>query len=152
MNEFFSGRTPLHQACIDGNLKVIRSLCEKHAVTDKQDSFGLTPLHYAIKSLNEDAAMLILDQNLQLVDFESKNYIEYTMENCSVKIFSRLLKDITSKFRNEEQKETWLHFSASNGFIEESEILLNEGFDIDEGDALSLTPLHYSIRAAQVPN
>ena len=148
----FSGRTPLHQACIDGNLKVIKSLCEKHAVTDQQDSFGLTPLHYAIKSLNEDAAMLILDQNLQLVDFEGQNYIELAMQNSSVKIFSRLLKDMTSKFRNEEQKETWLHFSASNGFIEESEILLKEGFDIDEGDALSLTPLHYSIRAAQVPN
>ncbi|PIK53939.1 putative serine/threonine-protein phosphatase 6 regulatory ankyrin repeat subunit A-like, partial [Apostichopus japonicus] len=41
------GLTPLHSACMNGNLQCAQALIEKGAHVESVDAAGLTPLHYA---------------------------------------------------------------------------------------------------------
>jgi len=42
-----TGSTPLHFACIGGNLKVVQLLLKKGAAVEARNVLGLTPLHCA---------------------------------------------------------------------------------------------------------
>ena len=53
------GRTPLHVACLEGQLRVIRHLLAKGASPHVIDNHGQTPLHDAIRSANEEAILLL---------------------------------------------------------------------------------------------
>lgn len=53
------GRTPLHVACLEGQLQVIRYLLVKGASPHVIDNHGQTPLHDAIRSVNEEAILLL---------------------------------------------------------------------------------------------
>ena len=53
------GRTPLHVACLEGQLTVIRHLLAKGASPHVVDNHGQTPLHDAIRSVNEEAILLL---------------------------------------------------------------------------------------------
>lgn len=53
------GRTPLHVACLEGQLQVIRYLLVKGASPHVIDNHGQTPLHDAIHSANEEAILLL---------------------------------------------------------------------------------------------
>ena len=53
------GRTPLHVACLEGQLSVIRHLLGKGASPHVTDNRGKTPLHDAVRSANVAAVLLL---------------------------------------------------------------------------------------------
>lgn len=53
------GRTPLHVACLDSQLSVIRHLLAKGASPHVTDNHGQTPLHDAIRVANKEAILLL---------------------------------------------------------------------------------------------
>ena len=53
------GRTPLHVACLEGQLSVIRHLLANGASPHVTDHRGQTPLHGAIRSANVEAILLL---------------------------------------------------------------------------------------------
>lgn len=148
----FSGMTALHHACKEGDTEAAKLLLRKATSIDIQDIFGWTALHYAIASLNESLVTLILDHrpDLHLLDFNNMSYLEHGLHKYKSQIFLQLFRALPRRHRREEKKETWLHFCAVKGYIHQAEMLLKEGFDINEPDALSQTPLHYAIRASEV--
>jgi ankyrin repeat protein len=55
------GRTPLHDAIIDGKLGVAKRLLAKGAAPSTPDDNGWTPLHFATKSTHLGLVKLLLD-------------------------------------------------------------------------------------------
>lgn len=53
------GRTPLHVACLEGQLSVIRHLLANGASPHVTDNHGQTPLQGAIRSANVEAILLL---------------------------------------------------------------------------------------------
>ena len=144
--------TALHHACKLGNTEAARSLLKKTRNVDIQDMYGWTVLHYAIATQNAGLVTDILEHrpDMHLLDFNKMSYLEHSLHKYNSQIFSQLFLALPTRHRREEKKESWLHFCAAKGYIDQAEMLLKQGFAINEPDALSQTPLHYAIRAAEV--
>ena len=144
--------TALHHACKAGNVEAAKILLSKTVIIDIQDNSGLTVLHYAIAIHNDSIVSMILDHgpDLLILDLNKISYLEHALNNFKKEVCSKFIKNWPRKYRKENTKETWLHFCATKGFIDQSEMLLKEGYDIDQGDNLSQTPLHYAIRSSKV--
>ena len=144
--------TALHHACKAGNTEAAKVLLGKTVIIDIQDNCGWTVLHYAIATSNDSLVTIILGHgpDLHVLDFNKMSYMENALNNFKSDICLKLIRNLPKKYRREDRKETWLHFCAAKGYIDQSEMLLKEGFDIDQGDKLFQTPLHYAIRSSEV--
>ena len=74
------GRTPIHVACLEGQLQVIRYLLEKGASPHVLDNHGQTPLHDAIRSDNEEAILLLREFGAHL----GPTTVNTALEICSL--------------------------------------------------------------------
>lgn len=74
------GRTPLHVACLEGQLRVIRHLLAKGASPHVVDSHGQTPLHDAIRSANEEAILLLREFGAHL----GPTTVDTALEMCTL--------------------------------------------------------------------
>lgn len=74
------GRTPIHVACLEGQLQVIRYLLEKGASPHVFDNHGQTPLHDAIRSDNEEAILLLREFGAHL----GPTTVNTALEICSL--------------------------------------------------------------------
>lgn len=74
------GRTPLHVACLEGQLQVIRYLLVKGASPHVIDKHGQTPLHDAIRSANEDAILLLREFGAHL----GPTTVDTALKMCSL--------------------------------------------------------------------
>ena len=74
------GRTPLHVACLEGQLQVIRYLLGKGASPHVIDNHGQTPLHDAIRSANEDAILLLREFGAHL----GPTTVDTALKMCSL--------------------------------------------------------------------
>ena len=74
------GRTPLHVACLEGQLQVIHYLLVRGASPHVVDKHGQTPLHDAIHSANEDAILLLREFGAHL----GPTTVEIVLELCSL--------------------------------------------------------------------
>ena len=74
------GRTPLHVACLEGQLQVIRYLLVKGASPHVSDNHGQTPLHDAIRSANEEAILLLREFGAHL----GPTTVDTALKMCSL--------------------------------------------------------------------
>ena len=74
------GRTPLHVACLEGQLQVIRYLLVKGASPHVSDNHGQTPLHDAIRSANEEAILLLREFGAHL----GPTAVDTVLKMCSL--------------------------------------------------------------------
>ena len=56
----YDGRTPLHIACLGGNLEVVRYLLQQGASVHVRDRFGHSPLDDAIKFRHKEVVKLLI--------------------------------------------------------------------------------------------
>jgi hypothetical protein len=93
-------RAPLHQACIGGDSRAVRVLMSNGADVDCKDTYGNTPLHYAIAHHGHTEIVLFLVSNGANVSCKT---------NCGW---------------------TPLHFASCGGHIESAFVLLDHGADL----------------------
>lgn len=75
----YDGRTPLHKACLKGNVKIIQFLLDQNIDVNKVDRWGSTPLDNA--NSREIHEMLVL-RGAQNGSFEfKKDILPYTNQN-----------------------------------------------------------------------
>ena len=55
--------TPLHEACLSGNIKIVKTLLEYGASVHSKDYEGDTPLHMACGSGNLEVVQTLLQHN-----------------------------------------------------------------------------------------
>eukprot|EP01012_Entosiphon_sulcatum_P063024 TRINITY_DN8992_c0_g1_i1.p2 TRINITY_DN8992_c0_g1~~TRINITY_DN8992_c0_g1_i1.p2 ORF type:complete len:153 (-),score=25.88 TRINITY_DN8992_c0_g1_i1:81-539(-) len=57
------GCTPLHYACSNGQLHVVKALLDHPGINvNAQDSYGRTPLHWAVSSGHVDVVKMLLER------------------------------------------------------------------------------------------
>ena len=120
------------------------------------NSAGLTGLHLAIAKREEPlfSWLLSLQPDLTLLSPAGQTYLEFSLLNFSPEICRGLLAVWPRhlQFCQEENRETWLHFAAKTGLLQQAELLLqcDSGSDVEARDANLQTPLHYAVLFNQV--
>jgi ankyrin repeat protein len=60
------GQTPLHFACIDGNIDIVKVLLENGVDVNLTNASGQTPLHVACSKGHTDVVQLLIDSGVRV--------------------------------------------------------------------------------------
>ena len=120
------GRTLLHCAAGEGQIKVVELLIKRGCRIDQVDKNGCTPLDYATACGHE--------QTVQILKQQSK-------EPLGEQYFSDRLDD---------RGRSVLHYFAATGDIHLIESMVEQGIYVNVGDDEGLTPLHYAAAFGQL--
>ncbi len=153
-----SGRKPLHQAVVDGQLGVADFLLAHGASVDAHDRNGSAPIHLAAARNRKDMVDLLLRNHANVDDADTQGSTAlHVAANAGFKAMVEFLLEhkaaINAKARN---GATPLHLAVANNFNVLAELLLSQGADPDIMAALvsnnySGTPLHIAAALGNQP-
>ncbi|XP_068681912.1 60 kDa lysophospholipase-like isoform X1 [Montipora foliosa] len=137
------GRTPLHVACLEGQLSVIRHLLGKGASPHVTDSRGQTPLHDAIRSANVAAVLLLREFGAHL----GPTTMDTALEMCALAADNKVdelrawyLAGVDFNVGDYDRR-TVLHVAVCQNNIKSVKFLLECGVDLSVRDLYGFTPL-----------
>ena len=120
------GRTLLHCAACEGQIKVVELLIKRGCLIDPVDKNECTPLDYATACGHVQTVQLLKQQ---LNEPRGEQYF------------------IDSK---DSQGRSVLHYAAASGDIHVIEMLAKQGLDVNIGDDKGLTPFHHAAAYGQL--
>jgi ankyrin repeat protein len=156
VNDFCKdGNTPLHFACMYGQLMVVNFLFSKHCDVHAINKTGETPLMLAIKSnKNSDLiirALLRHGANLGIPDANNKTELMHAVEACNKNVFNLLMEmsdSINLSLRDSRGYTLFLLAAASSSYYFVNKILeevtnvnVNE-YNCNHENALMLAARH----------
>ena len=115
------GRTLLHCAAGEGQIKVVELLIKRGCRIDPADKNGWTPSIYATACGHVQTVVQLIKQQL------SEQYLLDSVDNQGL-----------------------LHFAAQYGLIHMIEILAEQGLNVNIGDDKGRSPLHYAVAYGQL--
>ena len=150
----FTGNNILHLLSHTGPHHLARILPVEGQDLDQFNKEGFTPLHLAIINKQHQLVSLFLSQgpDLTLLTKEGRTYLELSLIHFSPDICRGLLEVWPDQLElyQQETGETWLHYTAKNGMVEQAELLLQFGRHVEARDANLQSPLHYAVLFNQV--
>ena len=120
------GRTLLHCAAGEGQIKVVELLIKRGCCIDPVDKNGWTPSIYATACGHVQTAQLLKQQSKEPCE---EQYSTYSVDNLDSSV---------------------LHFAAASGNIYLIEMLAEQGLNVNIDDDNGLTPLHYAVVYGQL--
>lgn len=137
------GRTPLHVACLEGQLSVIRHLLANGASPHVTDHRGQTPLHGAIRSANVEAISLLREFGAHL----GPTTMDTALEMCALAaddnvdaLRSWYLAGVNFNIGDYDRR-TALHVAVCQNNVKTVKFLLECGVDPNVRDLYGYTPL-----------
>lgn len=137
------GRTPLHVACLEGQLSVIRHLLANGASPHVTDHRGQTPLHGAIRSANVEAILLLREFGAHL----GPTTMDTALEMCALAaddnvdaLRSWYLAGVNFNIGDYDRR-TALHVAVCQNNVKTVKFLLECGVDPNVRDLYGYTPL-----------
>ena len=105
-----------------------------------------------MKDLDLFEMLMCRNPDLTLLTTDGKSYLELALTNFSPAISLALLEVWPQQleFYQQENRESWLHFTAKTGMLEQAELLLQSGQDVEARDANLQSALHYAVFFNQV--
>lgn len=150
------GRTPLHLAARNGELKLVESLLKYGADIEARDDDGDTPLHQAAYGKQPEIISLLLNAGANIAARSEKGGAtalhRAAYKGIPTVIAVLLDADADIEVRMDEHGWTPLHIAAeSNETTEAVALLLDRGADIEIRDDYGDTPLHRSVAYSETP-
>ena len=152
------GDTPLHEACICGNLPILKELLNHDANIHIKNADEEISLHIACKKGFVTIVQEILCRNnnqreklIEAHDKESNSPLHLAVESGDLETVKVLFDFEAKPSIPNDGKVVPMHIAAAHGYMEIAEMLLE--FDKDCKDCLDTqqqSPLHYAARANQV--
>ncbi|XP_031640408.1 protein phosphatase 1 regulatory subunit 16A isoform X2 [Contarinia nasturtii] len=134
------GLTPLHQCCIDNNADMLRLLLDYGANVNAQDSEKWTPLHAAATCGHLYLVKLLISRGANLLAVNVDGNMPYDLcddeetLDCIEAEMSR--RGITQELIDETRAST------ENQMLNDLQVIVDNGGDIDVLDKQGATPLH----------
>ena len=152
------GDTPLHEACICGNLTILKEMLAHGADVNIRNVDEETPLHTACKEGFVEIVKEILHQNrdeaevlLNASDNVFNTPMHLAAESGDVETVKVLLEVKADPSSQNGDDIVPMHIAAAHGYLDIAKHLLrSDGFCTDLPDTQQQTPLHYAARANQV--
>ena len=145
---------PIHDAAKKGNLQEVQRLINEGVDVDAGDKEGRTALHWAVHKQNTKLTKFLVESGAD-VNIED-NYgrsafhlASQTSELGYTKALARFLNKYIKKMDRENMKEA-IHEAAEAGNLQEVQLLINEGVDINAVDKHGWTPLHVAVHKQNV--
>jgi hypothetical protein len=133
----------LHLAASFGLYEAVRSLVDSHAI-EARDSFGKTPLSYAIDHGHVDVVELLLENNAEINSkVEGRTPLSFAAANGHESIV-RLLLENNADIDLETEGMTPLSFAVMNGHKSIVRLLLENNADINS-ETWGPTPLSFAV-------
>ena len=123
------GKTPLHYACMEGHLPIVKYLfdngCDKEFLDDK----GKTPLHWACERghLPIVEYLITIGCNKEFPDDKGKTPLHYACKNGHLSIVKYLIIKGCNKEIQDRRKRTPLHYACEKGHLPIVECLMKSG-------------------------
>jgi ankyrin repeat protein len=129
--------TPLHGACLGGQLECMRVLLESGADIGAQDNEGFAVLHIASEDGKVEVAGLLLQHNAD-VNAKTKYGTDrtpliYASANGHVRVAQLLLEHGADLNLGDEDGDTALGWASVNGNLDVVRLLLGHGADVNIG-------------------
>ena len=149
------GVTPLHMACIRGNLAALEVLIRDPTIElDIRDNNQDTPLHKACLTGDpEIVRILIAQMNARKISLDLQNDEKQTPLHIACKegypdVVKLILqyKRQTMVMAEDNEKNTPLHLACESGSKEVVEILIHNGANVMAVEENQITPLHIAAR------
>lgn len=143
------GTRPLHAAARRGDLNVVQTLLDHGAKVDIRDHNKESPLHIAAEAGHHETVKLLLNAGAAVL---AKNCTGSTPlhKTKSCKVADILVKHGASVQEKNDFKLSPLHsihiFESEESFKDITELLIDNGADVNELDAKGRTALHYAAR------
>ena len=164
-NKTLNGSTPLHSAAACGAVEVIDYILDKNGNLTAVDDYGLTALHYSIRSiessdlnqtlyLNDNASSgtstpVIIERRGHLSNFFSeKGQIKSTDRLHWLDTLLKLLSTGSDIDAVNIKGQTTLHIAALNGLADAVNVLLQMNASLEKKDILGKTPLEVAVENA----
>ena len=150
---FDSDRTPLHYACLEGDIEEVKRLLEEDQEVNIMDYNGNTPLHYVCECKCDydylEIARLLLDYG---ADMNASNEDDYTpfLLACSMDSLEMVKLLLEKDIDILPGAYTPLYVASKSVSMQVLEFLLENGFDVNEHIPYSgNTALHVSCYQAE---
>ena len=152
------GDTPLHEACIRGNLTIVKELLDHNADVERRNADDEIPLHTACKEGFVEIVKEILRRNHQkakeLVEARDNEFnapMHLAVESGDLETVKVLLLYRANPSVQNDLEVVPIHIGAGHGYIDIAKVLLEcDDYCKDLLDDQQQSPLHYAARSNQV--
>lgn len=144
---------PIHCACINPNIEVLKYLMEVNPEFNVKDEQGRKPVHYAACCESEEPIKFLIDNNVDTrdIDLQKKTPLMYAAEAGRAEVIKVLMGPNRSNIEGKDKKSfAALHYAALNGHINAVKELLIGGADINKGGPHRKTALHLAAQNGDV--
>lgn len=151
-----NGDTPLHEACVCGNIEIVEKLLKNGAQVDAENRDKEMPLHRACKKGFVEIVKEILLQManpllIEAVDNRRNAPLHLAVESGDLETVKALFDHEANPTVENEAKVLPIHLAAGQGCTHIAKELLDRDCScIDKPDDQQHTPLHYAARANEV--
>ncbi len=165
MNNY--GATPLSEATLIGSISLVKNLLDAGAKVDKVNQDGMSALMIAARSNHILLAKLLLEHGAQVnlkEKWKQQNAIIWAAAQSQPEMLrvllaaggdpnSQSMDNERDRYVTQERRFQWrpaggmsaLAYAAREGCLECVRLLIQEGANLDEGDAENVTPLNLAI-------
>ncbi|KAF0720286.1 Aste57867_430 [Aphanomyces stellatus] len=134
------GWTPLHSACYNGQLEVVRVLA-KYMDLNMPTKTGTTPLYVAAGNGQLDVVQYLLSQNVGFRDFNGSTPLHRASSNGHLDIVKVFLDHMDINLRTKDG-QTPLHKAAQHGKVNVVKYLLEKNAQVNTVSHSGWGPLH----------
>lgn len=149
-----NGSTLLHGAAYGGNVELVELLLGQGSDVNARNTAGYTPLLSGVVGRAEpDVLGMLIEAGADIHDrnFDGYNAFMLSANRDSINIAEYLLEQgVSMHSRADYNAMSIIHNAAASGNTELMELVLDDGFDIDDECSDGWTALHWAVLRGQV--